>query len=272
MAANEKTRSLFRSRALRIFAFRIILGAIILGFWQYASGRLISDFWVSSPAKIFKHFVAIVQSGIIFGHVSTTFYEAFVGYILGAVIGIISGFVLANMEVVAKVIDPYIMAFYGVPRIALAPLFIIWFGIGILSKVILVVTVVYFLTFFNTYSGVKGVDLALKNIARVMGAKELQILTKVTIPASIPWIVTGLKVSVPYALTGAIVGEFIAASKGLGYMIQLDSNLFNTTGAMTGIFILMFIVIAGNEILNRMEAYILRWRPKEKPEEEAELY
>ena len=164
------------------------------------------------------------------------------------------------------------MAFNGIPRIALAPLFIIWFGIGPNSKVVLVVIVVFFLTFFSTYSGVKGVDIELRNVLRIMGATERQILVKVTIPSTIPWIATGLKISVPYALVGAIVGEFIAASKGLGYLINYQTSLFSTTGALGGILIVAAIVVLSSEAINWAEAYLLRWRPREEARTDREVY
>lgn len=160
-------------------------------------------------------------------------------------------------------LDPYIVALNGIPRIALAPLFIIWFGIGPNSKVVLVVMVVSFLTFFSTFSGIKGVDVELQNLLRIMGATERQVLLKITIPATVPWILTGLKLSVPYALVGAVVGEFVAADKGLGYLINYNTSLFSTTGALGGILVLAAVVIVCNEALNRAESRLLRWRPRE---------
>ncbi len=150
------------------------------------------------------------------------------------------------------------------PRIALAPLFIIWFGIGPLSKIMLVILMVFFLTFFNTYAGVRSVGPDLKNVARVMGANERQVLLKIVIPAASPWIFTGLKVSVPYSIVGAIVGEFMASSRGLGYAIMLHSNTFNTKGVLVGILIIMTIVLILNGIINRVENHVLRWRPQEE--------
>jgi NitT/TauT family transport system permease protein len=139
--------------------------------------------------------------------------------------------VLGRRETLADTLDPYVVAFNGIPRIALAPLFIIWFGIGPTSKVILVISFVFFLTFFNTFAGVKGVEAELKNVLRIMGASERQILMKVTLPAIVPWITTGLKIALPYAIVAAVVGEFIAAREGLGYLINYNTSLFSTTGA-----------------------------------------
>jgi len=256
----------------RLFIYRLIFGLILLTFWEVSSGRLIDPFWVSSPSKVFRYLYEVFADGSIFGHLGITLYETFAGFFIGSVLGIGLGFVLGRREVLAQVLDPYVVAFNGIPRIALAPLFIIWFGIGPTSKVILVLSVVFFLTFFNTYAGVKGVESELKNILRIMGASERQILMKVTLPAIVPWITTGLKVSLPYAIVAAVVGEFIAASKGLGYLINYNTSLFSTTGALGGILILALVVVVCNEAINRAESYLLRWRPKDEKKSERELY
>lgn len=256
----------------RLFLYRLIFGLVLLALWELSSGRWIDPFWVSSPSLVFSYLYKVIADGSIFAHLAITLYETFAGFLIGAVFGIGLGFVLGQRETLAQVLDPYVVAFNGIPRIALAPLFIIWFGIGPTSKVILVVSVVFFLTFFNTFAGVKSVDSELKNILRIMGATEQQILMKVTIPAIVPWITTGLKISVPYAIVGAVVGEFIAASKGLGYLINYNTSLFSTTGALGGILVLALVVVVCNEAINRAESYLLRWRPREERKSEGELF
>lgn len=256
----------------RLYLYRLLFGLLLVVSWELTSGKIIDPFWISSPSKVFFYLWEVVADGSIFEHLAITLYETFAGFFVGALAGIGSGFLLARKEILAQVLDPYIVAFNGIPRIALAPIFIIWFGIGPTSKVILVVIVVFFLTFFNTYSGVKGVDVELKNVMRIMGASERQILFKVTIPATVPWITTGLKISVPYALVGAVVGEFIAASKGLGYLINYNTSLFSTTGALGGILVLALVVVLCNEVIDRAEAYLLRWRPREETKSQGELY
>jgi NitT/TauT family transport system permease protein len=248
----------------RLLLYRTLFGVLLVAFWQWASGRLIDPFWISSPSRVFAYLAEITRDGSIFAHAAVTLYETVVGFVIGALIGIGAGFLLAGRETLAAVLDPYIVAFNGIPRIALAPLFIIWFGIGPNSKVVLVVLVVFFLTFFSTYSGIKGVDVELKNLLRIMGASERQVMFKITVPATIPWILTGLKLSVPYALVGAVVGEFVASDRGLGYLINYNTSLFSTTGALGGILVLAVVVVISNEALNRAEARLLRWRPREE--------
>src|ERR1041384_1974500 len=256
----------------RLFIYRMLFGMALLALWELSSGRLIDPFWVSRPSQVFIYLYGIIADGSIFTHLAVTLYETFSGFLIGAVFGIGLGFALGRRETLAEVLDPYVVAFNGIPRIALAPLFIIWFGIGPTSKVILVISVVFFLTFFNTFAGVKGVDAELKDILRIMGASERQILMKVTLPSIVPWITTGLKISLPYAIVAAVVGEFIAAGKGLGYLINYNTSLFSTTGALGGILVLALVVVLCNEVISRAEAYTLSWRPRENGNKSNELY
>lgn len=268
------SKSVLRSGQVRLGLYRLAFGAVLLAAWQLSADPnsflaqrlpkifpLIDEYWVSTPFRIAEQFWKITRSGEIFLHFRVTMLNTIAGYILGAVTGTLIGFILAEFETVAKVLEPYIMALNGVPRIAYAPLFIVWFGIGMQSKIILVMTIVFFLTFINTYSGIRGVSPDLINIARIMGGTKLRIMLKVVLPGASPWILSGLKVSVPFSLVGAIVGEFIAASSGLGFLLQLYMNFYNTTGVILIILILMFVVMILNVLLNWLENYILRWRP-----------
>jgi NitT/TauT family transport system permease protein len=249
---------------LRLLSWRVAFGAAILVLWEVSAGRWIDPFWFSSPLRILAYLADWVREGTLFGHLLVTLRETFLGYVLGSLAGIAVGMVLSRLEFAARVLDPFIVAANGIPRVALAPLFIIWFGIGELSKVVLASTLTFFLTFYATFSGLRAVEPAYREIARVMGASERQIFLKVNLPAASPWIVSALKVGVPFSLIGAIIGEFMAASRGLGYMIQFNTNQFDTTGAVSGIIVLMVCVMLFNGLLNRLERYVLRWRPRER--------
>ena len=246
----------------RLNLYRLALAAAMLGLWEYATDRWIDPFWFSSPLRIGHHLIEVVSGREIFRDLWVTMTETFLGYFAGAILGVIVGLVLSRLEILAKILDPFIVAINGIPRVALAPLFIIWFGIDIKSKIVLASTLVFFITFYNTFAGLRGVEQPLRNVARVMGASERQIFLKVMLPAASPWIITGLKMSLPFALIGAIIGEFMAASKGLGFRLQLYTGVFNTTGAIAVIFILMVMMIIFNAILNRIEEHLMRWRPK----------
>jgi NitT/TauT family transport system permease protein len=183
-----------------------------------------------------------------------------VGFAIGATAAILLGFVLARNIILARLIDPFMIAFYSIPKLALAPLFILWFGIGLEPKVILVTTVVFFLVFVNTYAGVRDVDQELVDCIRLMGANQREIFMKVILPSASPWIFTGLKLAVPNALIGAIVGEIMASNRGLGYLLMNAQGQFDTAGVMAVIVLLMVIGWLINEGVNRAQGHLLRWK------------
>ena len=160
----------------------------------------------------------------------------------------------------AEIFDPYISAVYSIPKIALAPLFIIWFGIGIESKVAVSAAIVFLVIFLNTYSGVREVNPIYVNTTRIMGGGELSVLRHVIIPSAASWVITGLKVSVPYALVGTVIGEFMSANRGIGFLISQATGLFNTTSVYAGIAVLAMVGAIINTGLKYLEAWVLRWR------------
>src|SRR5690606_10241721 len=155
---------------------------------------------------------------------------------------------------------PYITALYCIPKIALAPLFIMWFGIGIESKIAMSATIVFFLVFLNTYSGVRDVNPIYIHATRIMGASQFQLMRTVIMPSAAAWVLTGLKVSVPYALIGTVVGEFMSSNRGIGFLIAQASGLFDTAAVFAGLFILSVVGALMNAVLKRLERHFLRWR------------
>ena len=253
--------ALERREKWKLMIVRVILAIVLLSIWEYGTDRWFDALWFSSPLRVLRHLWDWAQDDLL-KHLVITLRETFIGYSCGTLLGIAMGVLLARFAFVGKVLDPFILAVNGIPRIALAPLFIIWFGIGEPSKVVLAGLLSFFLCFYATLSGLRSVDPAYIAIARVMGATERQTFFKVVLPAASPWIITAMKVGVPFALVGAIVGEFMAATAGLGWKIQLYTAQFDTTGAVTGVLVLMVVVIMFNTALNRLEAHVLRWRPE----------
>jgi NitT/TauT family transport system permease protein len=183
------------------------------------------------------------------------------GFAVGTLLGLAAGVILSRTQFAADVLDPFLIAINGIPRVALAPLFVVWFGIDMLPKIVLVFTLVFFVIFYNTYAGIKSVERRFTDLAWVMGANERDLFAKVILPASMPHIFLGIKLSIPYALIGAIIGEFVASSAGLGWKIQMETSLYNTTGTMAGLIVMMFIVVAMNALLAIAERRLLRWQP-----------
>ena len=250
-----------------VIFLRVLFAAILLSFWEFASGRLISPLFVSSPTAIGKALWDLVNDGSFFTHMAVTAMEAGGGFLLGGAAGVIAGVVLGRARLLAEVLDPFLLGFYSLPKVALAPFFLMWFGIGIEMKIIFAAAIVFLLVFLNTYSGVRGVSKELVTVFRLMGASERQIVWKVVIPAAITWVFTGLRLSVPYALVGAIIGELIASNRGLGYLVAKATTQFDTAGAFAALIAIIFLSVLLNMSIKIAERRLMAWREAENTKE-----
>jgi NitT/TauT family transport system permease protein len=241
-------------------ALGLLPGLAILLFWQWASGRLIKEIYVSKPTAVASRLYELFSSGEIYPHLLTTGQELVLGYAIGVLGGVTGGYALGRSPRLARIFEPYVMAFYGVPKIALAPLFIIWFGIGIGSKVALAAIMVFFLVFYNVFSGVRSVDRELVNLTLVMGANQRQLTWHVYLPAAAPFILLGMRMAIPYSVIGVIVGEFTSSTQGLGLFIHEASATYDPAGVFAGIIILLGFVMAASFLADRLERRLLRWR------------
>lgn len=256
-AAYAEARRLAVAR--RRYAIRVRLAqagvlVLVLGLWQLGSGRLFDPFYLGSPQGILEVMLHDFRDPQFYADLRITAVEMAAGYGLGAVLGILTGATFARWRFAADVFDPFFVALNSIPRIALAPLIIIWFGIDISSKVVLAATLVYFMTFFSTLAGIRGVDEAVVNVARVMGASHWQIFLKVQLPGALAWITSGLRLSLPFALIGVIVGEFLAASEGLGYRLNMYSTTYKPNGVFAMLIVLMVIMMVLNWLIGWIEA------------------
>jgi NitT/TauT family transport system permease protein len=244
---------------------RLLPGLAILVFWQWASGRLIKEIYVSKPTAVAARLYELFASGEIYPHLWTTGEELILGYVIGVAGGILGGYARGRSPRLANIFEPYLMAFYGIPKIALAPLFIIWFGIGIGSKVALAAIMVFFLVFYNVYTGVLSVDRELVNLTLVMGANQRQLTYHVYLPAAAPYVLLGMRMAVPYSVIGVIVGEFTSSVQGLGLFIHEASSTYDPAGVFAGIVILLAFVVVANFLAGRLERRLLRWKSPMAP-------
>lgn len=256
--ADEEVKVVKARRFQRIA--QIAVGVLFFGSWELASGTLIDPFFVSSPSAVLSRLGGWIADGEIFMHLGITLYATVLGFVIGSILGFTAGFVFGRYQMIGGIFDPYITAIYCLPKIALAPLFIMWFGIGIESKIAMSAVIVFFLVFLNTYSGVRDVNPIHIHGVRIMGANEWQLLKTVIAPSAAAWVLTGLKVSVPYALIGAVVGEFMSSNRGIGFMIAQSSALFDTAGVFAGLLILALVGGFTTAGLKRLERHLLRWR------------
>jgi NitT/TauT family transport system permease protein len=201
-----------------------------------------------------------VTSGSLWSHLIVTLQEALLGLVIGATLGVTTGFALARSPFAARVIEPYITMLNAVPRVVLAPLFLLWFGLGIWSKVALAVTLVFFVMFFNTYQGVRDADRVIIANVRMLGATERQLVRHVLIPSALTWIFSSLQTSLGFAVVGAVVGEYLGATRGLGYVISQAEGTFDTTGVFAGMAILSSVVVVVSAGVSRIERWLLRWK------------
>jgi NitT/TauT family transport system permease protein len=242
--------------------YQLVLAAVVLGAWELL-GRagIIDEFFFPLPSDILATVWSWISTGYVFPHLWITLQEALLAFAVGAAAGLFLGFLLARVRFLERLFDPFLQMFNALPRVVLAPIFLLWFGLGIWSKVAFGFTLVFFIVFFNTLEGVKNVDRVLVDNARMLGASEKQLLRHVFIPSALTWIFSSLHISVGFAITGAVVGEYLGASAGVGYAIAQAQGVFDTQGVFAGMFILMIVVLIIDLLVNRLEKHLLRWRP-----------
>ena len=250
-----------------MLAWRAAFLLAILIAWEYASGRWVAPLFISSPSDVATKLWALAAGGKLAYHASYTAMHALAGFTLGALAGMTVGLTLGRWHRVAEVLDPFLMGFYSLPKIALAPLFILWFGVGTEMKVLFVAMIVFLLVFLNTYTGVRDVSREQIAILRLMRASESQILRKVVLPSAFTWVFTGLRLSVPYALIGAIMGEMLASNRGLGYLIADASAQFDTGGAFAALVAIIAMAMLLNASVRLAEKKALPWKEAESQRE-----
>jgi NitT/TauT family transport system permease protein len=243
-------------------ALRLLILVLAIGLWEVLGRYTDWDKWITKPSSVWEKLLIWERDGVLWSSIKATLSAALIGFVLGAAVGALGGFVLGSMKRVGNLLEPFVLAAYSIPKIALAPLFVLWFGIDLLPKIMMAALLVGFLVFFSVYQGCKTIDQQLIAICRLMGANRLQILRKVTIPYCSAWMFTGLKMGLPYALIGAVVGEFMAATSGVGYLIKNASGLFDTDGVFAGLVVLMAISTILSSLLAMAEKRVLHWAGK----------
>jgi NitT/TauT family transport system permease protein len=244
-----------------ILLWQAAVGLAALGLWEaLVSLKMLDAFFVSRPTQIARRLMMWSADGALWGHLATTLEESLLGLLIGSALGIALGFWLGRSPFAAQVFDPYIKMLNAVPRIVLAPLFLLWFGLGIWSKVALAVTLVFFIMFFNTYQGVRNADRVLIDNVRMLGASERQLVRHVLVPSALIWIFSSLQTSLGFAMVGAVVGEYLGSTRGLGYVISQAEGTFDTTGVFAGMTVLAVVVVIVSAGVTRLERWLLRWK------------
>ncbi|GAB4071084.1 ABC transporter permease [Ancylobacter sonchi] len=252
----------------RLLLLQILVAVVAIGFWQFGATvpvggtYLLPEFFFSTPLDVMKRVVQLFVSGTIWKHLWITLTETVLAFVIGSAAGVAIGFWFARKPILAAVFDPYVKMVNALPRVVLAPIFMLWLGLGIWSKVALGVSLVFFIVFFNVYQGVKEVSPVVLANARMMGMSEHQLFRNVYWPSALSWMFSSLHTSVGFALVGAVVGEYLGASAGLGYLIHQAEGVFDVTGVFAGMFILAAFVLIIDWGVTRIENRLLVWRPQ----------
>ena len=260
-AAQETARDGGSARADPIIVWQVAVGVALLAAWE-AVGRLHGTQWTSEPSLIAARLAHWLQ-GDLYLHIATTLTEVVTSLVIGSALGTLAGLVLGRSPLLSVILRPIIVAFYSVPLVALAPLFIMFFGLDMLPKIVLVTIVVFFLLFFNTFAGATTVDHDLIAQVELMGSSRREKFQKVVAPACMAWIVGGIKIALPYALVAATTGEMLAARRGLGFLLSDAASQFDMTSLYAALFILMIMGLAVSEAAAWSERRMLRWRHAE---------
>ena len=240
-------------RRLGIFIGQILIIAALFAAWQAASGPLVKPLWISKPTAIFEVLAIALGDGSMMHHLETTLMTVTLGYGLGVASGVLAGIALGLSPFLERVLAPLIAGFWSLPKIALLPLFVIFFGIGIASKVALVAIVVFFLVLYSTRDGVRDVDQDLIDTLRVMGATTGEIIFKALLPSALSWIYTGMRISIIHALTTTVVGELLSSNRGLGFLIARSSAEFETAEVFASVIVLVALSLVISGAVNWIE-------------------
>ncbi|KIF71232.1 ABC transporter permease [Streptomyces sp. AcH 505] len=268
---NERARAraqAARRRSYLVLGSRVLLLVAVLGLWEwFARTAVIDPFNFSMPSKIWQQMSTWATDGTAQGslweQIWYTLYEALLGWVIGVIAGVLLGIALGRVRFLADVMGPYIKVLNALPRIVLAPIFLIWFGLGPASKVASAVVLVFFPVFFNAFQGAREVDRNLVANSRILGASNRQVTLQVVIPSATSWIFTSLHVSFGFALIGAIVGEYIGATKGLGLLVSASQGTFNAAGVYAAMVILAIVALLAEGLLTFLEKRLFRWKPVE---------
>jgi NitT/TauT family transport system permease protein len=239
---------------------RIGLIGGLLALWQFAPISRGTAFWLSRPSAILETLWSWIQDGSIWQHLSATLAVMTLGYVIGCIAGVACGFALGLLPRLHRIVSPFLTAFYALPKIALAPLFIILLGIGYAPKIALVAITVFFLLVNATVDGVRDVDRDMLQTLTLMGATRGEVIRKALIWAAMPWIFTAMRISVRYAFTNTLLAELIAANQGIGFLIQSTSGNFDSTGTYAAILMLVICSVALTEALSRIENATAKWK------------
>ncbi|HKS47851.1 MAG TPA: ABC transporter permease [Amycolatopsis sp.] len=260
-----RQRKAVHRRRRNTWLLRLAIVVAWLGSWELTATYFIDPFFYSKPSLIWARLAHWFTVGTDFGSIWyqmwTTVSEAVLGFLIGAAAGVVLGVILGRSQYLADVLAPFIKAANAVPRIVLASLFVIWFGLGLGSKVATVIVLVFFAVFFNAFTGAREVDRNLIDNARILGARRLQVLKSIVLPSATSWILSSLHTAFGFALIGAVVGEYAGSKAGVGFLISNAQGTFDSAGIYAAMIIITVVALVAEWGIGHLENRLLRWRP-----------
>jgi NitT/TauT family transport system permease protein len=248
------------ARTLWIYQLLVLVG-VFFAWWVLTETEILPPFFFGRPLVVLAKVWEWFAGGEIYRHLAVTLVETLLAFAVGTVFGLVIGMWLALSPVASAILDPYIKALNAMPRVILAPIFAVWFGLGIWSKVALGVTLVFFIVFFNVYQGVREVSPVVLANARMLGASRRQLLRYVYLPSATSWVFSSLHTSVGMALVGAVVGEYLGSAQGVGYLILQAEGTFDINTVFAGILVLTGFALLLDAVVTFAERRLLVWRP-----------
>ncbi len=249
------------SRRHVVSVLRIAVALGIFGLWEFSSERWMDAFWLSSPSAILARVGLWISDGSLPTHTAITFFVIAVGMTIGLLPGIVIGMALGSSPFLTRLLSPFLVFLYCIPLISLAPLLILWFGIGLTPKIVIVAVTTLFLVFFNVHAGVSSQECDLADNLRIMGGTNRDVALKVSLPAAVPWIMASLRIAVPYSVVGAVVGEMIVSTEGLGYVVKRSASMLDSTGVFTALLALTALSVGLDTSVQYAERRFLKWTP-----------
>lgn len=263
LLAREECDSVLRTRreSRRVYGLQ---GAILIAFllvWWAGSGTVVDRLFVSDPISVATAWFKIVADGTLWWHLERTLTAMSLGYVVGVTVGIGLAVAVSIVPWGEQIVRPLMVGLFAIPKVALAPLVIVWFGIFLLPKIILSALLVLFIVYFNTVAGVSSISPGILATVRVMGASRVALFTKLILPNAAPYIFTAMRITAPGALIGAIIGEFVSSNRGIGFLIAAASSRYDTARVFAGIGSLLIFVLLLNTAVSKLERHVARWRP-----------
>ena len=266
-SASDK-RAVRRGRRTPLFVWRVLLlvGAFV-AWYALTSLGVLPAFFFGRPLVVLGRVWDWFSSGKIYPHLAVTLVETVLAFAIGTLLGVAAGLWLGLSPTASALLDPYIKAANAMPRVILAPIFAVWFGLGIASKVALGITLVFFIVFFNVFQGVREVSPVVLASVRMLGATRRQLLRHVYLPSATSWVFSSLHISVGMAFVGAVVGEYLGSAAGVGYLILQAEGTFDIDSVFAGILVLTAFALLLDLAVTRAERHLLTWRPRARADE-----